>query len=195
MPAVNRWQLKLFIIAHKLFKNLSLQPHHPSVCRALCFLHHMNDHVEAQRHLWRVGAIVFVALKKWRTWRWSDLSEGHRATVSSESDPECVYFTTFYCSSLDHSPRVSLNTCSFCWESTAVTPHRKPCTAVTPESCCPLWLLSPSFPTCWSCLNFPIPSGFWLLPDKTRTPGMLWGFSEITEVKPFHGETGGWSGL
>lgn len=64
MPAVNRWQLKLFIIAHKLFKNLSLQPHHPSVCRALCFLHHMNDHVEAQRHLWRVGTIVFVALKK-----------------------------------------------------------------------------------------------------------------------------------
>lgn len=80
-------------------------------------------------------------------------------------------------------------------ERTAVTPHRKPCTAVTPESCCPLWLLSPSFPTWWSYLNFPIPSGFWLLPDKTRPPGMLWVFSEITEVKPFHGEPGGWSRL
>lgn len=36
MPTVNRLQLRLFSMAQKLFKNLSLQSHHPPMCQALC---------------------------------------------------------------------------------------------------------------------------------------------------------------
>lgn len=59
MPTINRWQLQLFSIAPKLFKNLSLQPYHPPLCHAPCNFHYMQYYMESPQHLWKVGTIIF----------------------------------------------------------------------------------------------------------------------------------------
>lgn len=173
MPTVNRWQLKLLIIAHMLFKNLSLQAHCPFMCHALCFPHPMNYHTEAQCHRWRVGTIIFCCFAEMKDQEMKRSGRGSLCYTKFGVRPRVcafhnalLFFTSPNCTCITEHVR-------FCLESTAVTPHRQPCTTVTPESLCSVWFLSPSFSSRWPCLNLPVPSGFWLLPDKTRASGML----------------------